>query len=405
MLSEKQFEDIICKYPELIEEGLVFKGRQIHVYRKIMDVLFEDKFGQKLIVELKVGPIDRKHIGQVMEYEGSVLSVEDPTARIMLVGNRVPPNLKKALDHHGIEHREMSLTTLIKFLESKKDKVLIDYFAEIETTTPVKTLDKTRRTKEVEEKSMPEDNIDWRRHESHLSIIDNKKTIELISYLREKIKNLGEDSEETGRRSWMQYRIRGGRFFCSIGEIRQDGTFTIGIHLPVSQVEASGYEVKSWGAINWASIKVGPDTPYKVFDDIVKTIAKSYDDKKGAVGSQKLRNVLVKVAEDRPVQKGTVPGRSDVISHIGYDELSKNPYVYTQLEFYHQVHHIRRNKPDLKIESYNIKRNSLCKKYGWGIHINELGKLAIFGCETEDYKKLLNNILVRKVNSFKKHRV
>jgi len=28
-MSEKDFEDIICKYPELIEEGLTFIGRQI----------------------------------------------------------------------------------------------------------------------------------------------------------------------------------------------------------------------------------------------------------------------------------------------------------------------------------------------------------------------------------------
>jgi len=130
MLSEKNFEDIICKYPELIEENLVFKGRQVHVYGKIMDILFEDKFGQKLIIELKAGPIDRKHIGQVMEYEGSVLHVEDPTARVMLVGNRVPPNLKKALDHHGIEWKEISIKCLLEFLTIKNDVDFLKMFDE-----------------------------------------------------------------------------------------------------------------------------------------------------------------------------------------------------------------------------------------------------------------------------------
>ncbi len=28
MITEKVFEDIICKYPELIEEGLTFKARE-----------------------------------------------------------------------------------------------------------------------------------------------------------------------------------------------------------------------------------------------------------------------------------------------------------------------------------------------------------------------------------------
>ena len=95
-----------------------------------MDILFEDKFGQKLIIELKAGPIDRKHIGQVMEYEGSVLHVEDPTARVMLVGNRVPPNLKKALDHHGIEWKEISIKCLLEFLRIKNDVDFLKMFDE-----------------------------------------------------------------------------------------------------------------------------------------------------------------------------------------------------------------------------------------------------------------------------------
>lgn len=135
MISEKQFEDIICKYPDIIEDNLAFQGRQIHVHGKIMDILFKDKFGQNLIVELKIGPIDRKHIGQVMEYEGNVLSIEDPTARVMLIGNRVPPNLKRALDHHGVEYKEISISQLKDFLKSKHDKKLLNLFNDLDKDT------------------------------------------------------------------------------------------------------------------------------------------------------------------------------------------------------------------------------------------------------------------------------
>lgn len=116
-------------------------------------------------------------------------------------------------------------------------------------------------------------------------------------------------------------------------------------------------------------------------------------------------NVLIQVAEDCPAQKGLTPDSKNEIAYIGYDELSKNPYKYTELEFYRQVHHVCRSKPELKIETYDIRRSVLCKKYGWGIHIDESGRLALVGCETEKYKELLNNILVDKVNSFKKSRV
>ncbi len=117
------------------------------------------------------------------------------------------------------------------------------------------------------------------------------------------------------------------------------------------------------------------------------------------------RNVLIQVAEDCQVEKGTVPDSKNEIAYIGYDELSKNPYKYTTLEFYRQVHHVRRGKPELKIETYDIRRNDLCKKYGWGIHIDESDRLALVGCETKKYKELFNDILIEKVDSFKKHKV
>ena len=129
-MKEKDLEDIICKYPELIETDLVFIGRQMRLHGKIIDVLFEDKFKQKLIVELKIGPVDRKHIGQVMEYEGNVLSEEDPTARIMLVGNRVPPNFQKALNHHGIEWKEINAKQLCGFVKDKNDLEFLHLFGE-----------------------------------------------------------------------------------------------------------------------------------------------------------------------------------------------------------------------------------------------------------------------------------
>lgn len=125
MFCEKDFEDIISKYPELIEEGLVLKGRQVTVYGRRMDLLFEDRFRRRLIVELKKGPIKDDHIGQVMSYEGMLLSADDPTIRIMLIGNRVPPNIQRTLDHHGIAWREISCTRLSEFLTERNDLELL----------------------------------------------------------------------------------------------------------------------------------------------------------------------------------------------------------------------------------------------------------------------------------------
>ncbi len=127
-MLEKDFEDIICKYPELIEEGLILIGRQLSLYGRRMDVLFEDKFKRKLIIELKAGPIKDEHIGQILSYEGMLLSADDPTIRIMLVGTRVPPNIQRSLDHHGIAWKEITFSFLKEFLYNNGDESLNHLF-------------------------------------------------------------------------------------------------------------------------------------------------------------------------------------------------------------------------------------------------------------------------------------
>jgi len=148
-MNESQFEHILCKYPEIIEGGLNCKGRQVNVKGKRVDILFEDRHGQNLIVELKKGPIYRKHIAQLMDYEGYFLTTDDPTIRVMLIGNRVPPNLRKVLDHHGFEWKEFSISKLKSFLIGKKDTALLNYFEE-EEITPIKSKKlKIRKSKKI----------------------------------------------------------------------------------------------------------------------------------------------------------------------------------------------------------------------------------------------------------------
>lgn len=121
-MLEKDFEEIICKYSELIEDGLILIRRQLSLYGRRMDILFEDKFKRKLIIELKAGPIKDDHIGQILSYEGMLLSAEDPTIRVMLIGTRVPPNIQRSLDHHGISWREINFSFLKGFLSNKDDE-------------------------------------------------------------------------------------------------------------------------------------------------------------------------------------------------------------------------------------------------------------------------------------------
>ena len=71
-MNENEFEDILAKYPDFIEDGLKLVGRQITIFGRRIDLLFEDRFEHKLLVELKLGPIRDTHIGQILSYEGHV---------------------------------------------------------------------------------------------------------------------------------------------------------------------------------------------------------------------------------------------------------------------------------------------------------------------------------------------
>lgn len=149
MLTEKVLEDILVKYPELIEDGLILLGRQVFVFGRRIDLLFEDKFKRKLIVELKNGPIKDENVGQIMSYEGMILSDEDPSVRVMLVGTRVPPNIQRSLDHHGIAWKEISHSKFKEILMMNNEVNLLKLFNNESFTMPIIKIKEGQQIKEI----------------------------------------------------------------------------------------------------------------------------------------------------------------------------------------------------------------------------------------------------------------
>jgi len=107
---------------------------------------------------------------------------------------------------------------------------------------------------------------------------------------------------------------------------------------------------------------------------------------------------LIEVAEDCPVKCAIEPpvGDPKTIARIGYEVLIENPYKFTEREFFKEVHFERRQMLNLKVESYNIKRSLIVRAYGWGIHRNQDGKLALVPMESAQYKELQESIKTTK---------
>ncbi len=154
MLSERLFEDILVKYPELIEDKVKYIGRQVNYFGKRIDILFEDRYNEKLIIELKRGNLKRDALSQVLEYEGYILSEKDPSARVMIIANRIPFNLKKAMDHHGIEYKEITQKHLMEFLEQRDSTIYREIMVQIQEEPPSHTI-REKITRQVKKSIKP----------------------------------------------------------------------------------------------------------------------------------------------------------------------------------------------------------------------------------------------------------
>lgn len=125
-------------------------------------------------------------------------------------------------------------------------------------------------------------------------------------------------------------------------------------------------------------------------------------------------NTLVEVAEDTKVSAGTKPvskAKGKTVAEIQYDILAANPYKYTSDDVFFQVY-VERN--DLERSAYKLawqqffskgqpcfRSSPLTKIYGFGVHADSNGRVAIYGMETEQYQKLQRDPTVKKVKALR----
>jgi hypothetical protein len=109
-LHETQLEDLIVRFPEyyLKESGLVFISRQFRIGKYIFDLLFHDRQGAKLIVELQRGILDRDHCYKIFDYlDEYKLKFPKDFIDIIIVANEITSERKKMLTAKGIKYFEI----------------------------------------------------------------------------------------------------------------------------------------------------------------------------------------------------------------------------------------------------------------------------------------------------------
>lgn len=117
------------------------------------------------------------------------------------------------------------------------------------------------------------------------------------------------------------------------------------------------------------------------------------------------QNTFIAVADDCPAETGIVPpvrGKTPSIAVLQHELLSQNPYKHTEQELIMIVHVTRLGltPPQVKARGKAIfaelfskpqpclRASPLPKQYGWGIHYDEAGRIAIYGKGSEGYAEL-----------------
>ncbi|MCC6601417.1 MAG: hypothetical protein IT223_12205 [Crocinitomicaceae bacterium] len=136
--------------------------------------------------------------------------------------------------------------------------------------------------------------------------------------------------------------------------------------------------------------------------------------KKGNIYTTNYIDTFIEVAEDTKVSCGTKPTSKvnrKTIAEMQYEMLVNNPYEYTSDDILFQVF---ADRNDLTKAEYKQAREQffskgqpcfraspLTKTYGFGIHADSNGKVAIFGMETELYEKLQNDPKLSKTKAMR----
>ena len=112
-------------------------------------------------------------------------------------------------------------------------------------------------------------------------------------------------------------------------------------------------------------------------------------------------NTFISIAEDCPATTAQIPpdkAGEKTIAGLQFEIVKKNPYKYTSDDVLFQVHAIRNEitKGEMAKERENFfskgqacfRSSPLGKRYGWCVHSDEKGRIAIYPMESPEYKKL-----------------
>lgn len=128
-------------------------------------------------------------------------------------------------------------------------------------------------------------------------------------------------------------------------------------------------------------------------------------------------NTFIEIAEDCPTEQGVVPPlkrEKKSIANFQFNMIYDHPYQYTSDDVFFKVHAIRKDLIAEELESARMqffskgqacfRASPLTKRYGWGVHSDSEGKIAIYACESEEYQNFIRDPKIKKVKAMRSKR-
>jgi len=128
-------------------------------------------------------------------------------------------------------------------------------------------------------------------------------------------------------------------------------------------------------------------------------------------------NTLIEIAEDCPIRYGDMPpvrGEKKSIANLQFDLLYDHPYKYTSDDIFFTVYAMRKELAQADMEEERqryfsrgqpcFRASPLTKRYGWGIHANAEGKIAMIASDSVAYQQLMQDDSVMKRKAMRSKR-
>jgi hypothetical protein len=125
-------------------------------------------------------------------------------------------------------------------------------------------------------------------------------------------------------------------------------------------------------------------------------------------------STLILASADCPVRAGTIPAKAGTIAALQYEMLSQAPSQMSSDDLLLAVETRRKGVDGSDPAGFReaffskpqacLRASPLVKTHGWGIYHDADGKIALVGCDSEQYQRLVEDPTVKKVAGMRTRR-